>query len=142
MTARRAALVAALNEAERLAEACREEAPDLTWEAEQAYDGIWSLDLGPSTHPNSDSYGAGEDSRMPREMALFIAANDPAHALRQIAHARDVLERHESAVMDTCLYLGEVCIGCGVGGEDAYPNTPNPDDCPEVASLATAWGIE
>lgn len=64
------------------AQAAHEEAPDLAWGPPvKVYDGIYSLDLGPATHPDADSYGVGEDCRMPREIARYIAAFPPPVAL-------------------------------------------------------------
>ncbi len=84
-------LLARIAEDEKLAREAYEENPAATWETNRTYDGVYRLEL-PSTHPDSDSYGMGEDIRLPREMAKHIARHHPTRVLaeceakRQIAH--------------------------------------------------------
>ncbi len=95
------------DEQEKLARAAQDDAPSLTWEAEKVYDGVYTIQLGPSEHPDNDSYDVGWDVRMPREIARYIAANDPASVLARIAADRQILAMHTGnhecpSVEDNC----------------------------------------
>jgi hypothetical protein len=85
-------LLSCVDTDEREAREAQEEAPALTWQPTKVYDGIWSIDLGPATHPDADSYEVGPDCRMPREMARHIARHDPARVLADCAALRAVVE--------------------------------------------------
>lgn len=76
----------------KAAERAHNEAPDLTWQAERRYDGVYGIDLGPATHAKADSYEVGADCIMPREMAQFIAAANPTVVLALLDRASELEE--------------------------------------------------
>lgn len=129
-------LTARLKEREALALAARDEAPGLTWEPERVYDGVYAIDLGPATHPDSDSYSVGEDVRLPREMAQHIAANNPARVLADIAAKRRILAEHrpvtERASWDSDVTYCRTCTYDDGLDRDVFP-------CRTVCLLASPF---
>ena len=61
------------------------------WTHSKVYDGVYSVNLG-STHPDSDSYGVGEDTRLPREIAHHIVLFDPSRILYECHVKRLIIE--------------------------------------------------
>jgi uncharacterized protein DUF6221 len=106
------------DERESLADDATSEAPRLTWQPDKVYDGVFSLDLGPATHADADSYGVGEDIRLPRELAMHIAAHAPAAVLTELASKRRIVNLLSPTWVSHCL---DDCDICTVGRELAEP---------------------
>jgi hypothetical protein len=79
--------------------------------------------------------------------AIHCGLWSPAEALRHVAHARDVLDRHQPGqaygkypeIVQQCVECAGLChsetgMNCG------QPDAPWP--CDEIVSLGKAWGVE
>lgn len=78
----------------------------------------------------------GPDGDQANRNAAHIAANDPATVIRHCERDLKVLERHPGDRV--------YCPGCGFGppyAKDGTEYRSHSRDCPEIADLATAYGI-
>jgi hypothetical protein len=79
--------------------------------------------------------------------AIHCGLWSPTEALRHVAHARDVLDRHQPGqaygkypeIVQQCVECAGLChsetgMNCG------QPDAPWP--CDEIVSLGKAWGVE
>lgn len=80
-------------------------------------------------------------SRQQRAIGEFIAANDPAAALRRCAADRKILARHRVEPTYGRDVWATACASCGTEGYADDPATENINDCPELLDLAEGYGL-
>ncbi|MCX5176750.1 DUF6221 family protein [Streptomyces virginiae] len=103
---------------------------DADWEEVKAADGIVVADV------------FALSGRQLRATGEFIAANDPAAALRRCTADRKILARHNvNPAWADWPSQAVACYGCGVESDCDWPVTENINDCPELLDIAEGYGL-